>query len=347
MMPAEIAATLARVLGEPVARIEKVGAGGNSRVYRVDTASGSVAAKLYFQRTADGRDRLEAEFGGLRFLWDNGVRCIPQPLKADRESQVAIYQFLPGRELAADSVAKGHIDQVCDFLARLKELAAVPGAASLPLAAEASLAAAGIAQNIRARLALLQGAEGAEPAYGELRRFLGEQFEPALERWEGEARRSLGEGSYVAPIAAAARTLSPSDYGFHNALLGDDGALRFVDFEYFGWDDPAKMISDFLWHPRSTMVERHKERFADRIMATFCDIDGLGLRMQAAFPLFGLKWCIILLNEFRPENLARRRFASGSTDETEAILARQLAKAKTTLSRVDMGPRRFSQPTRK
>jgi hypothetical protein len=73
----------------------------------------------------------------------------------------------------------------------------------------------------------------------------------------------------------------------------------------------------------------------------------LGSRMQAVFPLFGLKWCIILLNEFRPENLARRRFASGSTDETEAILGKQLAKARSTLSRVEQGPRRFSQPTRK
>ena len=347
MTPAGIAESLTRLLGEPVARIEKIGAGGNSRVYRVDTASGSVAAKCYFQRTADGRDRLDAEFGGLRFLWDNGVRCIPQPLVADRESQIAVYQFLPGRELAADRVADPHLDQVTDFLARLKALATVPDAAALPLAAEASLAAAGIAQNIRARLALLQGADGTEPAYAELARFLGDRFVPALERWEAAARSALGDAAYANPIPLAARTLCPSDYGFHNAFLGDDGALRFVDFEYFGWDDPAKMISDFLWHPRSTMDERLKERFAGRMLAGFADVGGLGPRLEAVFPLFGLKWCIILLNEFRPENLARRRFASGSTDETEAILAKQLAKAMTTLSRVDQGPRRFSQPTRK
>jgi hypothetical protein len=347
MTPAGITESLARLLGEPVARIDRVGAGGNSRVYRVDTASGSVAAKCYFQRTADGRDRLEAEFGGLRFLWEKGVRCIPQPLLADRESQIALYEFLPGRELAADRVADEHIDQVTDFLARLKELATAPDAASLPLAAEASLTAAGIAQNIRARLALLQGAAGSEAAYGDLARFLGDGFEPALARWEDAARRALGEGAYATPIDSAARTLSPSDYGFHNALLDEEDRLRFVDFEYFGWDDPAKMISDFLWHPRSTMAEPLRERFAERMLARFRDVDGLGARLEAVFPLFGLKWCIILLNEFRPENLARRRFASGSTDETEAILAKQLAKAITTLSRVDQGPRRFSQPTRK
>lgn len=347
MTPHGIAESLARMLGEPVARIEKIGAGGNSRVYRVDTASGSVAAKCYFQRTADGRDRLEAEFGGLRFLWDNGVRCIPQPLLADRESQIAVYQFLPGHEVAADRVTDAEIDQLAGFLTQLKEFATAPDAGSLPLAAEASLTAAGVPDNIRARVALLQRADGPQPAYVELKVFLRDRFEPALGRWEQAAREVLGEAAYSSAIAPASRTLSPSDFGFHNALLGDDGALRFVDFEYFGWDDPAKMISDFLWHPRAIMDERLKERFTERMLAGFVDVDGLGPRLEAVFPLFGLKWCIILLNEFRPENLARRRFASGSTDETEAILAKQLAKAMTTLSRVDQGPRRFSQPTRK
>ena len=42
----------------------------------------------------------------------------------------------------------------------------------------------------------------------------------------------------------AQRALSPSDFGLHNALRGQDGQLRFVDFEYFGWDDPVKLVSD-------------------------------------------------------------------------------------------------------
>ena len=44
--------------------------------------------------------------------------------------------------------------------------------------------------------------------------------------------------------------LSPSDFGFHNTLLASDGALKFFDFEYAGWDDPAKTAADFLRQPR-------------------------------------------------------------------------------------------------
>lgn len=334
--------SLEQLLGEPIAGIEKIGAGGNSRVYRIYATSSSFAAKFYFQRTADGRDRLAAEFNSLRFLWDNNVRCIPQPLLADRKQQIAIYQYLPGSEISAERVTQENIDQLTDFLASLRQLSVVPDAVMLPLAAEAALSAAAVVNNIRARLNLLQAVCGQEPVYQDLTQFLLEQFAPALGRWETEARAMLGEGAYSRDLPAAARTLSPSDFGFHNALLGVDGRLSFLDFEYFGWDDPAKMLSDFLWHPRSTMAENLKDRFAERLMETFGDSEGLDIRLRAVFPLFGLKWCMILLNEFRPENLARRRFANGSTDKIESVLVAQLTKARNTLARVDQGPRRFS-----
>ena len=46
--------------------------------------------------------------------------------------------------------------------------------------------------------------------------------------------------SMSAALPKETRCLSPSDFGFHNALLEATGKLRFVDFEYAGWDDPAK-----------------------------------------------------------------------------------------------------------
>ena len=44
------------------------------------------------------------------------------------------------------------------------------------------------------------------------------------------------------------QVFSPSDFGFHNALLKDNGKLCFLDFEYFGRDDPVKLMADFIWH---------------------------------------------------------------------------------------------------
>ena len=40
--------------------------------------------------------------------------------------------------------------------------------------------------------------------------------------------------------------LSPSDFGFHNALEDKNGTLIFMDFEYAGPDHPGKIVCDLF-----------------------------------------------------------------------------------------------------
>ena len=69
------------------------------------------------------------------------------------------------------------------------------------------------------------------------------------------------------------RTLSPSDFGFHNAIRRSDDVLIFIDFEYFGWDDPAKTISDFLLHPAMQLNEEHSQMFLSNCTNVFSTTD--------------------------------------------------------------------------
>jgi hypothetical protein len=84
-----------------------------------------------------------------------------------------------------------------------------------------------------------------------LHRWLDGTFDPlyadVLAWCRAEAVRS--DIPFDAELAADRRTLSPSDFGLHNAIRRPDGSLAFVDFEYFGWDDPAKTLVDFVLHP--------------------------------------------------------------------------------------------------
>ena len=67
-------------------------------------------------------------------------------------------------------------------------------------------------------------------------------------RRRAHAYRRLGL-DFAEEIAPECRTLIPSDLGAHNALRGADGSLYFLDFEYFGWDDPVTSIANFIMHP--------------------------------------------------------------------------------------------------
>ena len=110
-----------------------------------------------------------------------------------------------------------------------------------------------------------------------------------------------------------------------------------LDFEYFGWDDPAKTLCDFWLHPSEAMQFSHalKKRFQEKFLETITPLHPtLKERFLLLFPLYGIKWCLILLNEFIQSNLKRRQFARDNyynKTETEKI---QLHKANALLSKI-------------
>ena len=101
----------------------------------------------------------------------------------------------------------------------------------------------------------------------------------------------------------------PSDFGFHNSLRRPDGSLAFLDFEYFGWDDPVKLTADILLHPGRPLQPTAAARFRRSGDALYGDDPAFAARLAAYLPLFGLRWVLILLNEFIPERWQRRVLA--------------------------------------
>ncbi len=85
----------------------------------------------------------------------------------------------------------------------------------------------------------------------ELIDFLEYSFTSRFANWSASARLLAAEAGldFNGELPQEWRSLVPSDFGFHNSLRRNDGSLAFVDFEYFGWDDPVKMTADILLHP--------------------------------------------------------------------------------------------------
>jgi hypothetical protein len=98
-----------------------------------------------------------------------------------------------------------------------------------------------------------------------------------------------------------------------------------VDFEYAGWDDPAKLICDFICQPELPVSEPQGSEFLEELLLAVRDSDGVRRRVQHLLPVHRVKWCCILLNEFK---LADRRRRSHAGVEPEGLLTAQLGKAK-------------------
>jgi hypothetical protein len=300
----------------------------------------SYIGKVYYYDANDQRDRLGTEFEALGFMWAKGMRNIPQPLIADRGGGLAIYEYVDGQAIDHESINKTDIDQAVVFLDSLWKLSSEPDAMQFRPASEACFTFSDIIKSIHRRLDILASIPRNGTHVPDLFYFLDEHFSPLFNQVKAWAYKYLENEKidldYELPHIE--RTLSPSDFGFHNAIRRRNGNIVFIDFEYFGWDDPAKMIVDFILHPGMRLLESQKLYFKGKAVDLFQQSKYLLCRLQVAHSLFGLKWCLILLNEFTPRALARRDFASLSGDDSasERLRKEQLRKAMAMLNKVKM-----------
>jgi len=312
-------------LRQKILGISRIGGGVRNKVYRLVCPSQDYVVKFYFKHPLDSRDRLGIEFKSISFLWEQGISQIPKPFGISREHGCAFYGYVKGVTPNGDVSARD-IDHAVAFLEILQKLSLSSQSMHLDGASEAFYCLEDIIQNIRRRLELIEGKASSEE-YDLLRRFLNEEFLPLFEAVSGWSKKYFKENALAADLLLPRefRTLSPSDFGFHNSLRINADQMVFLDFEYFGWDDPVKLVSDFLWHPAMKLSDDFKRYFVQRTGLIFAADPHFQARLRGVFPLFGLKWCLIFLNEF---------ISSNHTSDKAAARQQQLLKARTLSTKI-------------
>jgi hypothetical protein len=304
--------------------IEPLPSGGNNRAFKVRAGQEAFFAKAYYHSTRDTRDRLHSEFAFLRHAWDGGLRCIPQPLAREPGLHLGLYEYVEGRRLAPGEVDEERVGEAAQFFAALNAARSRNVGGALPLASEACFSVQEHLAMVDTRLARLTGMQIESPIDREAAEFIAS----IAHAWQEHKRHILAEvAEPEATLRPRWRCLSPSDFGFHNALVRADGSLCFIDFEYAGWDDPAKAFGDFFSHPGSPVARGHRADFLRVAAQPFEQSEALLGRAGLLEPVFRLKWCCIILNEFLPEAAERRRFANPRMDP-ERSKAMQLEKAQ-------------------
>ncbi len=314
---------------DDVVDIQAAGTGGNNRIYRLLMGNGNILALKVYPGGADDRDRLEAEFGALRFLTDGGVDCVPIPVAKNAEAGIALYSWIDGQPIESPTAAD--MDKVIIFIGRLHAISAATSVAALHPAREACWSAAELIRQVEKRTARL--AEVA-PDHAELADFLDTRLRPAIKHerravFDGYDRMGWDPNSVLPHNRLV---LSPSDFGFHNALRRRDGDLVFLDFEYFGWDDPVRLVADFVLHPGMRLELEQRNAFVRHASRIFADDVDFKIRLRILYPFVALRWCAILLNEYLPDRWLRRSRAGEARSRGDA-LSRQMAKARHCIGR--------------
>ena len=303
--------------------LKPVRAGRNSEVLLIGKGMEHWIVKHYFQHSTDKRDRLGTEFGFLTFLNNSGVAGVSHPLGMDQSLHYALYSCLPGKR--PEIVTARHIAEAAEFIGNINRFRNSSEAQSLPLAADACFTLQdhiNLAETRINRLMVTLRLEGGVEA--EASRFLKEKLHPMLELLKARVSEQLSPYQLAEPLSPEERILSPSDFGFHNTLE-ENNSLFFLDFEYAGWDDPAKLICDFICQPELPVSAIQARQFTEELSISLPFSGSFSARVELLLPFHRMKWCGILLNEFREEEWNRRIHAGV---ESAGMLNLQLGKSK-------------------
>jgi len=300
--------------------------GGNNRAWLLKTEQESFFLKKYFHSNDDKRDRFGTEISFLSFAWENGIRMVPEPIAVDRSNLLGLFSFIHGRRPKKEEIDMSFMEHAWKFLTRLNLDKKSLRSQSLPCASESCFSIAEHVELVERRFKRLISIKDNDKLVRQAKIFIKDELNSQWGQVKSKIKDEVLQKGFDLnkKIDHNEMILSPSDFGFHNTLLIEEGKLFFVDFEYAGWDDSAKLICDFFSQPEVPVPIKYFEWFTEKVSKmvgkdSYKNGD-LFWRAKILFPLYRLKWCCIMLNDFIPAERKRKDFASFSKDRRKIQL---------------------------
>jgi hypothetical protein len=342
---------LEKVLQSSLASLQLLPSSGNNRIYKVKMKNGEYyAVKQYLRLKEDSRPRLQAEFGHLNALWELGIQNIPQPIL--KKGNWAVYSLIEG--VSVQTIEAAEMDEVLSFISRLSDISSELRKLPVGRGSDSRACLGDYIDQIEKRYnRIAQGAK-TSALEKEISEFLEQNFLPHKEFIFSkfyDSIESLG-WDLRSPFKESQQMFSPSDLGFHNILASanDKSGLYFLDFEYSGWDDPAKLLADFFHHVGQDVAWEHKWYLLEQFAAYRKQDPDFFRRWETVIDLIGLEWVLIVLNVIDPNEMERKRFANPNLDPVELVKKRLIKANQMTnemAERMKRGEERISIPPRK
>jgi hypothetical protein len=238
-----------------------------------------------------GKTRFDREFWFLRLCNSVGITGVPQIRDNCAQHLVLELSFESGTAL--DTVNISYARQMLDFLRQINLMSGE--VAGLPFDAIESVATTrDFTLTIDSRLKRLEGMKAAgagqlepiENVLGAVVSYLRSAlYQKDLETLEGlieRTRRSVFGKQF----------LSPSDFGSHNILV-NTGRLKFIDFEYAGFDSGLNLLGDTITQPDTVWGEQARDFFAFSLLEELFNLDQFDLTVVSR--PYSARWLLVML----------------------------------------------------
>jgi len=242
---------------------------------------------------------MEAEVEFLTYAQIVAPRKCPEIIAVDRERRCVVMEYIKGAAYQRGSCpTKSDAEEAIKFFDSLNTDLKTAQLVVTRDASEGFLRLSQHMENVNKRISEMETSHLPLEYKDRISELLLVLREEAM-RVGDRLKIQIGSGKVEDSLNPAHRCISPGDFGFHNAIRTDQG-VRFLDFEFAGWDDPAKAAADFKLQPKVPVSNDQGLGFSGWLREYSSQI----YQRQAAIrPVLQLKWACIILAILKPERL--------------------------------------------
>jgi len=334
-------ASARRHLNTSVASISKLHAGGNSQIYVLELKGRTqkLLVKKYYKDTIH---RLEREYSAFTFLKQSSSdtlrQQVPSVLWVNEQEYYGVYSFEPGFHKSGEQVTENDLRDVMNFIINLQTYRRNEPALHFENALSAAISLNAYIHEVERRIKLFKVAVArggvAKSVIVQVEKV---QAEQKLQKFLGDFRKKYAERTLSAALPAEEARLSPMDFSLFSVLFREAKPPCFVDFEYFGWDDPLHMVADFLQHDRSQGIPRAlQEAFIDQYRQQATGLSESTLqRLPLTLAILGAVWAARHLYFLTDEKIKPRKHAASDYFNLEVYIGEQLKKLEHRINRLE------------
>ena len=317
----EFAAHWASQLGCDIDSLQRLGGGINNLVYHCGHRERKWVIKGYQPNQGGKQDRMHAEVEFLEFAKQAAPGFTPELIYVDRDRRCVVMEHINGKKFP-DGIkpSSAVIAEAVEFFRQLNSNSELARKVVHANAAEGFSSLSEHIDNINARIKGMTYTHLEQPFAKEAKVIL-EHLRAKEESVREETNESIDKALIDDTIKQNELCISPSDFGFHNAIRTTEKTI-FIDFEFAGWDDPAKTILDFAYQPRIPLGTNE----SPLIQALDLDLrKNVVARSVYMRPIIELKWICIILTVLTPARLEQMLTMNPEEDRKSLIKKRLMA----------------------
>lgn len=291
MLNDSVIAWLKKTLGVKSIELAPINGGANNLGIKVTSENQSWFLKSFNTQSPNVKYKQQNEFLFSQEVYRNSLTATPKPIAINLEENVSLFAYIEGKRV--EKACKNAVQQAILFFQNINQQVPSP---HLNIASESPSTLAEFSDIITNRLKRLEtviiNSDQLSTDYHKVLTLIRQRQETLTcnlpLHWQKALERNV---------------LSPSDFGFHNAIE-TSSCLYFIDFEYAGLDTPWKVFADFFSQPAVPVDLTFAREFLK--LEQFSLLKENHEDTLKIFELTQLKWCLIMLNEFLPEVQTRR-----------------------------------------